>query len=599
LASEVGLRYAGVSAYAQASPGRRVSPEAGSSRIPRGRTVRLLGDCRNNVISMARLAGAGERSGEALLERERVLVEIWELLGRAGSGLGSLLVVEGPAGIGKTSLVRAAHALAGERGFSVLSARGSDLERQFAYGVVRQLLEPRPVAAPADEHSALLGAAAGLATATPGSDGSWSEPDDGGQAPAVDRSFLALDRLYQVCVNLAASGPLLISVDDAHWSDPLSQRFLAYLSRRLEEHPIVLLLAVRPGEISADSPALSEVLADPCGRVLRLAPLSLAAVSALVRRSLSSDADEEFCRACYAATAGNPLFLRELIASLRADGVAPSAAAADLASKAVSRAVLLKLARLPQAAIELAHAVAILGNGAERRHAATLARIDREAASEAEKALGRAGIFEPGGCGALRFAHPIVRAAIYEELPLAKRSQGYARGAQTLVDDLGLAGFVGSTAIHCARIELLVGDLSTAETELRLAYDAFATIGENYLLPPIAVLLARVVDAQGRSNEAEEISRAAQELSGDDAELSALWPSWHGKVLTWQERGHAAERRAREGLDLIRIQAALSRLTTWPYGPMTAHLRPKPLETQADALPALAEVFCRLDLGSD
>jgi hypothetical protein len=545
---------------------------------------------------MARLGAAGERGIEALLERERELVEIWELLERAGSGSGSLLVVEGPAGIGKTSLVRAAHALARERGFCVLSARGSDLERDFAYGVVRQLLEPR--LAPARERAALLEAAAGLATMTPQVDGSWPKPDGAGAARADHRSFLALDGLYRLCANLAALGPLLISIDDADWSDPPSLRFLAYLSRRLEEQPILLLLAVRPTEIKADNPALSEVLSDPLARLLKLAPLSLAAVNALVRGSVSNDADEDFCRACYAATAGNPLFLRELIASLRADGIPPTAAAAELASRAVSRAVLLKLVRLPSAAIELAHAVAILGDGAELRHAAALARIDRKAASEAEVALRRVGIFEAGG--SLRFAHPIVRAAIYDELPLTKRSRGYARGARTLLDDLGLAVFVGSTAIHCARIELLVGDLSTAEEELRRAYDAFSSIGEKYLLPPIAALLAQVVYAQGRSGEAEEISRAAEELAaGDDVELRALWPSLRGKVLTWQERADEAERRAREAVDLIRTGAALSRLTTWYSGGVIAQLWTEAPGMQADALLDLAEVFRRLELGSE
>jgi tetratricopeptide (TPR) repeat protein len=547
---------------------------------------------------MARRGAAGERSAEALLERERELVEIWELIERPGSGSGSLLVVEGPAGTGKTSLVRAAHALARERGFCVLSARGSDLERDFAYGVVRQLLEPRLVAAPARERAALLQAAAGLATVIPEVDGSWPESDGAGAAPADHRSFLALDGLYRLCVDLAALGPLLISVDDADCSDPPSLRFLAYLSRRLEGQPIVLLLAVSPTEIRAGNPALSEVLADPLGRVLKLAPLSLVAVNALVRESVSGDADEDFGRACYAATAGNPLLLRELIASLRADGNAPTAAAAELASRAVSRAVLLKLVRLPSAAIELAHAVAILGDGAELRHAAALARIDREAASEAEAALRQAGIFEPGG--ALRFAHPIVRSAIYDELPLTKRSRGYARGARTLLDDLGLAVFVGSTAIHCARIDLLVGDLTTAEEELRRAYDAFASIGETYLLPPIAALLAQVVYAQGRSDEAEEISQAAEELAaGDDVDLRALWPSLRGKVLTWQERADEAERRAREAVDLIRTRAALSRLTTWYSGGVSTQLWTKAPGMPAGALLDLAEVFRRLQLGSE
>jgi AAA ATPase domain len=568
-----------------------IGPEAGVCRS----LVHISGDCRNNDISMARRDGAGERSVEALLERERELAEIWELLERAGSGSGSLLVLEGPAGIGKTSLVRAAHALARERGFCVLSARGSDLERDFAYGVVRQLLESR--LAPAPERAALLEAAASPATVTQ-VDGSWPEPHGAGAAPADHRSFIALHGLYRLCVDLAALGPLLISIDDADWSDPPSLRFLAYLSRRLEEHPMLLLLAVRPTEIKADSPALSDVLADPLARLLKLASLSQAAVSALVRGSVSNDADEDFCRACYAATAGNPLLLRELIASLRADGIAPTAAAAELASRAVSRAVLLKLIRLPSVAIELAQAVAILGDGAELRHAAALARIDRGAASEAEAALRGAGIFESGG--ALRFAHPIVRAAIYDELPLTKRSRAYARGARTLLDDLRLAVFVGSTAIHCARIELLVGDLSTAEEELRRAYDAFASIGEKYLLPAIAALLAQVVDAQDRSDEAEEISRVAEELvAGDDAELRALWPSLRGEVLTWQERANEGERRAREAVDVIRIRAALSRLTTWYSGGVSAQLWTKAPGMTAHALLDLAEVFRRLELGSE
>jgi hypothetical protein len=179
-------------------------------------------------------------------------------------------------------------------------------------------------------------------------------------------------------------------------------------------------------------------------------------------------------------------------------------------------------------------------------------------ASEAEAALGRAGMFGPGGV--LPFAHPIARATIADELPLAKRSR--EPRARTLLDDPGLVVFAASTALHCARIGVLAGDLSMAEEELRRAHDALASIGEWYLLPPIAALLAEVVSAQGRFDEAEEFGRAAEELaSRDGAELQALWPSLRGKALAWQERAHEAERRAREAVDLIRIHAALSRLT--------------------------------------
>jgi hypothetical protein len=149
-------------------------------------------------------------------------------------------------------------------------------------------------------------------------------------------------------------------------------------------------------------------------------------------------------------------------------------------------------------------------------------------------------------------------------LALAKRPRARVRGAWMPLEDLGLAAFAASTAIHCARIDVLVGDLSTAEEELRRAYEALASIDEKYLLRPIGALLAQVVYAQGRLREAEGISRAAERLgASDDGEIQALWPSARGTGLAWQECADEAERRARGAVDLIRIRAALSRLATW------------------------------------
>jgi MalT-like TPR region len=131
-----------------------------------------------------------------------------------------------------------------------------------------------------------------------------------------------------------------------------------------------------------------------------------------------------------------------------------------------------------------------------------------------------------------------------------------------LLGDPGGAVFAASTAIHCASLELLTGDLASAEEGLRRAYDVLAGTGEKYLLAPIAALLVQVVSAQGRVAEAEEIGQTAEELAAsDDVEL--LWPSLGGKALAWQESADEAERRAREAVELIRIRAALSRLTTW------------------------------------
>jgi predicted ATPase len=78
----------------------------------------------------------------SLLERDRELAAIDDALGEAAAGRGRLLLVEGPAGIGKTTLVKAAVALARERGLPALTGHGAPLEREFSYGTVRQLFEP-------------------------------------------------------------------------------------------------------------------------------------------------------------------------------------------------------------------------------------------------------------------------------------------------------------------------------------------------------------------------------------------------------------------------------------------------------------------------
>ena len=126
-------------------------------------------------------------------------------------------MLEGASGIGKTALVDAACLRAEERGFEILRARGSELEADFAFGVVLQLFERRLADAGADEREALLdGPAAAVRRVLLG---------DPGEA-AVDRSFAVLHGLYWLAVNLAARRPLLLAVDDAHWVDEPSLRWL-------------------------------------------------------------------------------------------------------------------------------------------------------------------------------------------------------------------------------------------------------------------------------------------------------------------------------------------------------------------------------------
>jgi len=160
-----------------------------------------------------------------LLEREDQLTRLGEALAAAHRGEGRVVVVEGPAGMGKTALLLELKARAEAAGMRVLRARGAELEQEFGYGIVRQLLEPPLAAATPEERADLLAGAAGVAAERLGLAGTpaIAAVDPGGRP---DAAFAVLHGLYWLCANLAARRPLVLAVDDAHWADASSLRFL-------------------------------------------------------------------------------------------------------------------------------------------------------------------------------------------------------------------------------------------------------------------------------------------------------------------------------------------------------------------------------------
>jgi hypothetical protein len=154
----------------------------------------------------------------ALLERSDELARIESALADARMGRGRFVVVEGPAGIGKTALLTEARTAAAEGGMRVLRSRATKMETNFAFGVVRQLFEPPLVEASELERADLLQAAAGVAADLLGLPG--APPADRQSSSGVDPSFAILHGLYWLCANLAAAGPLFLVVDDAHGLTP-------------------------------------------------------------------------------------------------------------------------------------------------------------------------------------------------------------------------------------------------------------------------------------------------------------------------------------------------------------------------------------------
>jgi AAA ATPase domain len=166
---------------------------------------------------MAPLGGT-RVEGPALLERERQLTALERMMEAAQGGEGALLLVEGPAGAGKTALLEMACVRASEAGLNVLTASGGELEIGFPYGVVRQLFERTWAAFSADDRVSPRSGRAALADVV------LSGPPASDLPAGEDGSFGVLHGLYWFVANLAAERPLALVIDDAHWADAASRR---------------------------------------------------------------------------------------------------------------------------------------------------------------------------------------------------------------------------------------------------------------------------------------------------------------------------------------------------------------------------------------
>jgi DNA-binding CsgD family transcriptional regulator len=424
----------------------------------------------------------------AFVERDFEVAQFAEFLGATTSGDGRLALIEGPEGIGKTALLERVLLVGEDLGFTVLKARGSKLEMEFPYGIVRQLFE-RHVRelSKADRKRILHGAAKPAAPVVDDE----PEPTDP-PASSID-PFAVRHGLYRLAADLAQGQPLLLAVDDLHWADPWSERWIDYLARRLEGLPLAVIVTARTSE--PETPGLVDDLE---GDRHVLAPLSIDAVSALVKLGEPA-ADPEFCAACHRITDGNPFYVRELLsAAERAEIPATAGGAGQLSSLApapVAARVLARLRSHGPRAEQLAHALAVLGAGASSlRLAAQLAGTDEQSAAELIDELVHADLL--GAERPFDFVHPIVRTAVYDSIPPAE----------------GLR-------LHEAAVDLLASEAVDAD---RIAPHLLVT--ERRGDPKAVEILraaAKVAESRGAPDlAARYLERALEETPGDDPELT-------------------------------------------------------------------------------
>ncbi|MFG3074480.1 ATP-binding protein [Streptomyces sp. NPDC048225] len=524
---------------------------------------------------------AGSRS-DLVIGREDSFDAAREQLSRGGS-----VLLHGAAGIGKSTVLRTLAAEYARTSHTVLRCSATESESHLPFLALADLLglvldEVSP-ALPAAQRTALEAALTGRGESTLRRDGL-----------ALRLAVLSALRA------LAAEGPVLVVADDLQWLDPASAELLGFAARRLGDTPVRLLCAVRTeGPESEDAEYDRHLRASPPDtRAVRLGPLTRAQVATLLDGRGYAGLPRSTVRDIHRTSGGNPLFALELGRALAESPAAPRPGE-PLPVPTSLRALV--LSRLEMLSDEARRTLLVASAGA-RPTPALLHAAGRENA-EAETAQAAAlGLLAPDPDGpTLRFAHPLISAALYAEAPAPERRAAHAAlstaasdpierarhlalattgtdprvaarlaEAAALARDRGAPSVAASLGLLAARHTPPDGTPGPDERRLTAAEDAI-TAGEQDLARDVArEVLTRatepgervrawmaVIEAAGQAiGEVDAVFPQALADAGDDPRLLALVHyqlAWRSLVVQGdfaqgrEEAAHAARLAARAG----------------------------------------------------
>ncbi|WP_435771007.1 AAA family ATPase [Nocardioides sp. SYSU DS0651] len=460
-----------------------------------------------------------------LLERDGVLASLRAAWTDAAAARGSVHLLQGPAGIGKTTVIEAFVRSLEPDARRVLHARCSPLSATVPGSVVRAWFAPLLRTVP-------LGSA----------------PFDGPAVVLSDASAPPLELAYAVqwaVEDLTTDGPVLAVVDDVHWSDPVSLAVLDHLTAAIAGQPVVVLL----GRRSAEPVTAPEHLARVARRARRhpLPPLSAAAAARLVAH-LPAEAAAEVVR----RSEGVPLFVRELSEAHGSGETGTPRGVVDVVRST--------LARLPEGSLDIARVVAL---AARPVTAAVVAAVARRPAAEALRLLDGLAeadvvVWEEAEPPAAAVGHALIGDAILDDLGPAGRAELHADLAAVLrrqgAADDEVAGHLLHTLpsgrreardllLAAGRRALVAGAAELASRYLLRAVDELADPPHSELLP-ILQEAARALAGFGAVDQALTAWRRAAASASSAAE-AALVMAEAGDALT-------AAGRHQEALDLWR-----------------------------------------------
>ncbi|MGZ4270578.1 MAG: ATP-binding protein [Solirubrobacteraceae bacterium] len=384
-------------------------------------------------------------TSRVLVGRAAELAELRGALDSAIAGRPGCVLIGGEAGIGKTTLLATLCADAATAGVRVVRGACVDLHGDAPLLPVVEAL--RRIAADVGEAAwdeAVGDARPQLARLM---------PELGAPGGADGGPTALLGALLRLTGRLAAGGPLLVALDDAHWADPSTLDLLAFLARNLRDEPVLLVVTFRDDE--AERAAWRRWLAE-VGRLsqttrIHLRRLDRDDVTQLLTAIAGGPPTEDLVRRIYARSAGNPFAAEELLAAADGSTALPPTVADLLAGR---------LAALGEDARELLRLAAAAGDRVEHRLLEAVSSLDADALTAALRDAAEHQLFAPTRDGdRYRFRHPLIAEAAYDELLPGERRRAHAAIAAALAADPGLrAGNAATVAAEIAHHWHRAGD---------------------------------------------------------------------------------------------------------------------------------------------
>jgi len=502
---------------------------------------------------------------EAAGGRQEQMVALGALLRECGRGRGKVAVIRGPVGSGKSTILRVFAGQAAATGALCCSAVGSRAERELPLGILRQLLRSGPLPdAVARQAADLIEVHTRIVLP--------SEQQPGMISPAAAQVF---EDLLHILVELSQSHPVVIAADDLQYADIASLQCLSYLARRASGSRILAVLTECTQTLPADRQLHAEILRQENCTCIPLGPLPLSGVASVLGEYLDPQHARRLAPSCFALTGGSPL----LVSALAQDARTGEDGLVTLVPRGAFRsAVVACLHRYEPGIVELAQAVAVLGQNATYDLLAELLEMSAESAGHAISALTASGLFKAG-----RYRDEAARQAVLEHMTAAERAALHDRAARTLYKTGAASGILAAHLVEAPRMgepwaapalaeaaELAVTDgepsraigylrraMAECVDDKQLAATRFALACAEWPVNPESAarhLPELVLDARAGRLEGECVAKLAYYLLWLGDTHNAV------EVLSTTDTAQAEGKAAKTGLRTYHLRSALSSL---------------------------------------